>query len=81
MVHEILVDARWLESPEPTHRVLIAMDRLRPGERVRFLVHRSPKLLYVELSRRGCSYEVRQIEGGCYELLINPPSRRRAAWL
>ena len=43
---EVRVDAGGLEPPEPLEQVLLALDLARPGEHVRFLVHREPVPLY-----------------------------------
>lgn len=70
MKRDVLVDGRWLEPPEPMERVLLALDCLRPGERVRFLIHREPLPLYPILERLGWSHETRLLEDGCFEILI-----------
>jgi len=70
MKREIVVDARWLEPPEPMERVLLALDGLRPGERVRFLIHREPLPLYPILGQRGYRHEAHLMADGCYEILI-----------
>lgn len=70
MAHEILVDARWAEPPEPMERVLVALDLLRPDEYIRFLIHREPVPLYPILGERGYGYHVRPMSGGCFEVLI-----------
>jgi hypothetical protein len=72
---EVLVDARWLEPPEPMERALAALDLLRHGQRVRFLIHREPVPLYALLGERGCRWQTRPIEDGCFELLIEPAAR------
>lgn len=70
---DILVDARWLEPPEPMERVLEALDRLPPGGRIRFLLHREPYPLYKILRDMGYPHAVRPIPEGCYEILIHRP--------
>ena len=73
----LLVDARWLEPPEPMERVLTALDSLRPGQGLRFLIHREPIPLYGELKLRGFSHRARIIEDDCYEITIErrtPPA-------
>lgn len=70
MMKEILVDGRWLEPPEPMERVLVALDCLRAGEQVRFLIHREPLPLYPALERLGYRHEVRRLEDGGFEILI-----------
>ncbi len=67
---EVLIDARWLPPPEPMEQVLMALDLLRPGQRVRLLLHREPYPLYVLLDDRGYRHSARPIEDGCFEILI-----------
>lgn len=69
---EIVVDGRWLEPPEPMERVLPALDLLRPGQCLRFLIHREPFPLYPILADRGLRHEARPLSDGCYEILITP---------
>jgi hypothetical protein len=50
---EILVDGRGLEPPEPMEKVMQALALLRPGQHIRFLLHREPFPLYPLLAERG----------------------------
>jgi len=70
MKQEILVDARWLEPPEPMERVLVALDRLRPGDHIRFLLHREPYPLYGILENMGYIHRTHMLEDGCFEIHI-----------
>ncbi len=72
MTREIVVDGRWLEPPEPMGKVLAALERLAPGERIRFLLHREPFPLYPILTEMGLCHRVRPIAEGCFEILIEP---------
>ena len=65
-----LVDARWLEPPEPMERVLAALDELPPGHGLRFLIHREPYPLYGVLQHRGYRHRVHRLEDGCFEVII-----------
>ncbi len=69
---EVLVDGRWLEPPEPMERVLMALDVLRPGQTLRFLIHREPVPLFPVLQDKGYSFTIRPIEDDCFEVLIRP---------
>lgn len=69
---EVLVDGRWLEPPEPMEKVLLAVDLLRPGQHVRFLMHREPYPLYGILESMGFRHRTRMTEDGCFEILIEP---------
>ncbi len=73
MAGEIVVDARWLEPPEPMDRVLKTLADAGPGATVRFLIHREPLPLFPMLSQMRCRYRSRQLEDGCYEILITRP--------
>ncbi len=75
MKHEVLVDARWLEPPEPIEKVLLALDGLCPGQHVRFLLHREPFPLYGILHNMGFGHRTRMIEDGCFEILIEPRAK------
>lgn len=76
MKHFVLVDARWLEPPEPMERVLAAIDELLPGGSIRFLIHREPLPLYGILPRMGFRHETHLLPDGCYEVRIEPlPAR------
>jgi hypothetical protein len=70
MTREILVDARWLEPPEPMERILAALALLRPDEHVRFLIHREPLPLYSLLNSSGYVYQVEPMSDGSYALQI-----------
>jgi uncharacterized protein (DUF2249 family) len=70
---EIVVDGRGLEHPEPLERVLAALDQLRAGQQVRFLIHRQPFPLYDILRRHHYHYEVINGANGDFEILISHP--------
>jgi len=69
---EILVDARWLEPPEPMEKVLQALARLRPGQSIRLLLHREPFPLYSLLAERGYRHATQMEADGSYVILIRP---------
>ncbi|HUX29751.1 MAG TPA: DUF2249 domain-containing protein [Thiobacillus sp.] len=68
---EILVDARWLEPPEPMEKVLHALDQLRPGQSIRMLLHREPFPLYPVLAERGYRHTAQMNTDGSYVILIH----------
>lgn len=70
MKQEVLVDARWLPPPEPMEMVLLALDALRPGQRIRFLLHREPYPLYGILENMGYTHRTHMIADGCFEIFI-----------
>ncbi len=69
---EILIDARGLEPPEPMERVLQAVALLRPGQGIRFLLHREPFPLYALLAERGFRHETHAQADGSFVILIRP---------
>jgi len=69
---EILIDARWLEPPEPMEKVLQALGQLRPGQSIRLLLHREPFPLYSLLAERGYRHATQREADGSYVILIRP---------
>lgn len=76
MSEEITVDGRWLEPPAPIEMVLTALDLLRPGQHVRFLLHREPLPLYGMLENMGYRHRTEVTPDGCFQILIEPLSTR-----
>ncbi len=72
-IPEIVVDGQGLEPPEPMEKVLAALDALRPGQRVRFLIHRQPYPLYDILNRHHYRHETTALANGHFEILIWGP--------
>ena len=72
MKQEILVDGRGLEPPEPMEKVLAAVDLLRPGQHIRFLIHREPFPLYGLLENMGYRHRTHMLGDGCFEIRIEP---------
>ncbi len=70
MMQERILDALWLEPPEPLELTLDALEKLLPGERLRLLIHREPQMLYPILQEWGFSYQTIGREDGTYEILI-----------
>ena len=67
--HEILVDARGLEPPEPMEKVMTTLSLLRPGQTIRLLLHREPFPLYPILAERGYRHATRMEADGSYIIL------------
>lgn len=67
---ERLVDARWLEPPEPMELTLAALEVLEPGDRLRLLIHREPCLLFPILEEWGYEWKMHSSDDGTYEILI-----------
>lgn len=70
--HEILIDARGQEPPEPMERVMQTLGLLRPGQSIRLLLQREPFPLYPLLSARGYQHSTRTTADGDTVILIQP---------
>ena len=77
MKQEVLIDGRWLMPPEPMEKVLLALDLLRPGQRLRFLLHREPYPLYGILENMGYSHRTHLLPDGGFEILIEARAATR----
>src|SRR5690606_17815469 len=64
------IDVCGLQPPEPLERVLEALSRLRPGQRLRMLIDREPRPLYGILERNGYAYEATLRDDYIYDILI-----------
>ena len=67
---EITLDARDLEPPEPYELATTALKNLRPGQYVRLIIPRRPRLLYPWLAEHGFSEVTSRSSDGPYELYI-----------
>jgi uncharacterized protein (DUF2249 family) len=68
LTHQL--DVRWLEPPEPFERIVAALEKLLPGERLRVLIHREPRPLFQWLQREGYAFEHRYNPEGYFEIEI-----------
>lgn len=68
----VILDVRGLEPPEPMIRVLEALDRLAPGQRLNVRHARRPTLLYPQLEDRGYVHETDEPEPGLVRIVIRP---------
>jgi uncharacterized protein (DUF2249 family) len=66
----IVLDVRGLEPPEPMVRVLEALDRLAPGQRLEMRHDRRPTLLYPRLEDRGFVHQTDEPEPGLVRIVI-----------
>ena len=69
-MQERIIDARWLEPPEPMELTLAALEVLQPGENIRLLIHREPYMLFNILKEWGYGYQTQSCDDGTYEILI-----------
>lgn len=65
-----VVDARFLEPPEPFVKTMEALDTLPEGEKLLLLLYREPHPLYRVLTQNGYRYEVELVADGTFEILI-----------
>lgn len=65
-----VVDARYMEPPEPFVRTMEMLDTLKPGEKMLLLLFREPHPLYRVLRQNGYAYETDLLADGTFEILI-----------
>ena len=73
MVHRksaYVVDARFMEPPEPFVQTLDMLKVLPEGERMLLLLYREPHPLYRVLLQDGFRYETELLDDGTFEILI-----------
>ena len=66
-----VVDARYMEPPEPFVTTMDMLDTLKEGEKMLLLLFREPHPLYKVLRQNGHDYEVEQVADGTFEILIS----------
>ena len=65
-----VVDARYMEPPEPFVQTMEILDTLKAGEKMLLLLFREPHPLYKVLKQNGYSYESELLADGTFEILI-----------
>ena len=65
-----VVDARYMEPPEPFVQTMEMLDTLNPGETMLLLLFREPHPLYKVLRQNGHTYETELVADGTFEILI-----------
>ena len=65
-----VVDARYMEPPEPFVQTMEMLDTLKPGEKMLLLLFREPHPLYKVLKQNGHAYETELLADGTFEILI-----------
>ncbi len=65
-----VLDARYLEPPEPFTRSMEMLDSLNEGEQMLLLLFREPHPLYNVLRRNGHAWETSLQADGTFEILI-----------
>jgi len=66
-----VVDARYLEAPEPFVKTMEMLDHLKEGEKMLLLLFREPHPLYKVLKQNGYVYETELLPDGTFEVLIS----------
>ncbi|MBP5997964.1 MAG: DUF2249 domain-containing protein [Azonexus sp.] len=65
-----VVDARFMEPPEPFVKTMEMLDTLKEGEKMLLLLYREPHPLYKVLRQNGYTHETELVADGTYEILI-----------
>lgn len=65
-----VVDARFMEPPEPFVQTMEMLDTLKEGEKMLLLLYREPHPLYKVLTQNGHAYETELMPDGTFEILI-----------
>ena len=66
-----VVDARYMQPPEPFVQTMEMLDKLQPGEKMLLLLFREPHPLYKVLRQNGHAFETELQPDGTYEILIS----------
>jgi len=65
-----LLDARFLEPPEPFVQTMEMLDGLSPGEQMLLLLYREPHPLYRVLAQNGHFWQTELRPDGTFAVLI-----------
>lgn len=65
-----VVDARFMEPPEPFVKTMEMLDTLSKGEKMLLLLYREPHPLYKVLRQNGHAFETELMPDGTFEILI-----------
>lgn len=65
-----VVDARYLEPPEPFVKTMEMLDTLAPGESMTLLLFREPHPLFRVLRQNGHQHASRLLADGTFEIQI-----------
>ncbi|MBS1161127.1 MAG: hypothetical protein H6R15_3546 [Proteobacteria bacterium] len=66
-----VVDARFMEPPDPFVHTMEMLDTLQPGETMLLLLYREPHPLYKVLRQNGHAYQTELLADGTFEILIS----------
>ena len=65
-----VVDARYMEPPEPFVQTMEMLDTLKPGEKMLLLLFREPHPLYKVLRQNCYTHETELVADSTFEILI-----------
>lgn len=65
-----VLDARFMEPPEPFVKTMAMLATLKEGERMLLQLYREPHPLYRVLRQDGYTYETELLDDGTFEILI-----------
>ena len=77
MPEEIFLDVRDLEPPEPFERATEALLDLQPGQYLKLIIPRQPRLLYPWLAEHGFLEHTSEVRDDLFEIYIWRESDRR----
>ena len=66
-----VVDARYMEPPEPFTQTMEMLDTLKEGEQMLLLLFREPHPLYNVLRQNGHTWQTELLADGTFEILIS----------
>ena len=70
MPEEILLDVRDLEPPEPFERATETLRDLQPGQYLKMIIQRRPRLLYPWLAEQGFLEHTREVRDDLFEIYV-----------
>ena len=70
MVEQVLLDAHDLEPPEPFERATAALRGLQPGQYLKLLIPRRPRMLYPWLDEHGFEQHTLEAAPDAFEVYI-----------
>jgi uncharacterized protein (DUF2249 family) len=66
-----IVDARYMEPPQPFVATMEMLDTLKEGEKMLLILFREPHPLYKVLRQNGHDFETESLPDGTFEILIS----------
>ena len=70
MAEEITIDARYVEPPEPYELATTALVALKPGQYVKMLIPRQPRVLYPWLEQHSYNEKTCRLSEDQFEIYI-----------